>query len=179
MKITTKLSLKYLRKNNRRSIVTIIGIIIVTVLITSILILFSSYQAYMIDVIRSWSNWEVKYNNITYARAKDIANNENIKEISLYQKLGISEENFYAPKDNQSTNLLRFDVRAYDENALKNANLYITEGRLPENSSEILLSFTKASNDYLTKKLDIGTEFDLTLNGIKRNYTIVRNNRKT
>ena len=52
MKITTKLALSYLKKNKKRSIFTIGGIAIATILVTCVLLLLSTYQAYMVNIQR-------------------------------------------------------------------------------------------------------------------------------
>jgi len=94
-----------------------------------------------------------------------VIEDENIKEASFYQRLGISEENFSEGITIFGGNReVKFDVRAYDENALKNANIHITEGRFPENSNEILLSLSIRKNNILKQKINIGDKFKVTLN---------------
>ena len=48
MGITSKLCLKNLMKNKRRTFITIIEVVLMTVLITTVLAIFSSYQNYRI-----------------------------------------------------------------------------------------------------------------------------------
>ena len=136
-------------------------------LVTTVLILFSSYQEYMVNTERSKANWEARFSNVPYSVAEEIAKDENIKEVSFYQRLGISEENFgitnINPDEFNISTKIKFDVRAYDENALKNTNIRITEGRLPENSDEILLSLSASKNNMLAQKINIGDKFKVTL----------------
>ena len=134
-------------------------------LVTTVFTLFSSYQEYMVNTERSKENWEARFSNIPYSVAKEIAEDENIKEISFYQRLGISEENF-SERDRGFgiKSEVKFDVRAYDENSLKNANIHITEGRLPKNSSEILLSLSVDKNNMLKQKINTGDKFKVTIN---------------
>lgn len=171
MKITTKLTLEYLKKNKRRSRVTIIGIATVTILVTTILILFSSYQEYMINIIRKKGNWEARFSNIPYSVTKEISKNENIKEISLCKRIGISNEILTKPECYAT---IKFDVRAYDENSLKNANINITEGRLPRNSNEILLSLSNSKNLLLAEKISIGDKIQLIIDEVPKEYIVVR-----
>ena len=58
-----------------------------TILLSSILILFLSYQEYMVNLTRTNGNWEARFSNIEYSIAQEISKDENIKQISLYQKL--------------------------------------------------------------------------------------------
>lgn len=164
MKITTKLTLEYMKKNKKRSLVSIIAISLVTILITLLLVLFSSYQEYMINSTRNKGNWEAKFCDITYAKAKEIANHKNIKEVSIIHQIGISEEDFL---DDEWGAVLRFNVKSYDQNALKNAKINLYEGRLPENSHEIVLSISSFED------FPINSTIEMTLNGNLYNYTIV------
>lgn len=123
---------------------------------------------------RSNGNWEARFSNISYNLAKEIAKDKNIKEISLYQRLGVSDENY---SDEESVTV-KFDVRAYDENALKNANIHLTEGVLPRNTGEILLSLSAANNNLLHEKIKIGDKFKVMINGTIKEYTVVRQNTK-
>ena len=134
-------------------------------LVTTVFTLFSSYQEYMVNTERSKENWEARFSNIPYSVAKEIAEDENIKETSFYQRLGISEENFSKSITVFGGNReVKFDVRAYDENALKNANIHITEGRFPENSNEVLISLSVSKNNMLKQKINTGDKLKVTLN---------------
>ena len=166
MKITSTLALKFIKKNKKRSSYTIFGIIIVTVLVTTIITLISSYQQYLIAGVKSKGNWEAEFKNITYSDSQKIKQNENIKEISISHKIGTSEENFGIGKLN---------VVEVDDNTLKNINLSITEGRLPENPNEIIIS---EASDFDIKghsniKEKIGDNITITVNGKAKNYTLV------
>ncbi len=163
MAITTKLAMKYLIKNKRRSLITLIAIIITTILVTTVLAVLASYQKYMVNVERSDKNWEAEFTYIPYSKVKEIAKDENIKEVSIYYDFGESEnisEVAILP--------VMIHLRAYSENALKNANLKLLEGRLPQNSNEVIVS------NYAIQEIpDIGTEEEHIFNGITKKYTIV------
>ena len=172
MKIITALSLKYLVKNKRRNVVTILGISIVTILVTTILILFSSYIEYMVNLTRAKNNWEAKFSNITYSDALEIAKNKNIREISISRKIGISEENFSI----LNNDVLKFDIRAYDDSKLKNSNIYVTEGRLPNKQNEIIISMLYKDEGRFEKKIELGNTLSLTCDGQTEEYIVVRKN---
>ena len=137
MKITSELGYRYILKNKKRSLSIILGIVVVTILITIIITLLSSYQQYLVSSVRYKKNWEAEFINITYADSLIIKNDENVKEISIYHSLGISEEDFGKELP------IKLDVRALDENAFKNSNIKITEGRLPKSSNELIVSNAK------------------------------------
>ena len=170
MKITNKLTLEYLKKNKKRSKVTIIGIAIVTVLITTAFTLISSYQEYMINIVRSKKNWEAEFSNITYEDSLKIAEDDNIKEISIYHDVGISEENYSLANIVE----VRVHIMAYDDNAIKNSFIELEEGRYPKNSHEIIV---KPRDNIQFPELDIfkvlGKQITCTINGKSKDYTIV------
>ena len=80
----------------------------------------------MANIERNKKNWEAEFANITYEQAKEMENDKNIKEVSIYKKLGLSEPIFQLASISIS-----LDIRAYDSNSLKNAKLVLEEGRLP------------------------------------------------
>lgn len=149
------------------------GIIAVTVLITTTLIVFTSYQEYRVNTERAKNNWEAKFSNITYKQAKEIVNDKNVKEISLSYKIGESENvSIYNGGE------IKFDVRAYDKNALKNANINITEGRLPKNPNEIIIGINEDENNSINQKVEIGQAIELIIGGEVKKYNVVRKSQR-
>ena len=138
----------------------------------------------MIDISRSDKNWEAEFVDIKYSCALEIAKDENIKEISIYYDFGYSEENasdydmeekIFKPG---SIQLLEepFYMRAYDDNAIKNANLKLIKGRMPVNSDEIIVcesQMTSYKDGEKTYAFDVEEELELTFNGEKKKYKIV------
>ncbi len=182
MKVTTSLGLKYLAKNKKRSRATITGIAIVTMLILTVLVLISSFRQYMVDIERNDKNWEAEFIDIKYSKAKEIEKDKNVKEVSLYYNFGYSKEsssNYNEVKGKFEEGSMfnkPFYMRAYDDNAIKNANLKLLSGRMPENSSEVIVSKIISEGDDTSPSilaLDIGREIELTFNGEKKTYKIV------
>ncbi len=185
MQITTKLTIEYLKKNKKRTSVTITTIAIVTILITILFSLISSFRQYMVDLERNDKNWEAEFIDIRYKDALEIAKTNNIKEISIYYDYGYSVEDIgkYDMEEkrfSEETMALiskHFYMRAYDDNAIKNANLKLEKGRLPENLNEIVLtvfqpeSFKEDGSRVLA--FDVGTEIELTFEGEKKTYKVV------
>ena len=171
MKIINDLGIRYILKNKRKSMSIIFGIVIVTILLTTIITLISSYQQYLVQSVRSDKNWEIELTNIVYKDALKSLENSNIKEKSFTYKLGISEENFGKVFIN------RLNVQAFDDNSIKNNNLKITEGRLPENSNELAVSeardiINNGKNESPTT-IKVGDNIQVTLNGNKKDFLVV------
>ena len=185
MKITTKLTLAYLKKNKKRTAVTLTTIAIVTILITILFSVISSFRQYMVDLERNDKNWEAEFIDIRYKDALEIAKEDNIKEISVYYDYGYSDEDVgkYDMKEkrfdeNQLSFLTsHFYMRAYDDNAIKNAHLKIENGRMPQNPNEIVLTVFQpmSSDEDGNNKLafEVGTELELTFEGKKKTYKVV------
>lgn len=163
MKITSKLALRYLRKNKRKSIAIVLGITVVTILIVSIILLLSTYQEYMINIQRERKNWEIEFKNIKYSDVLEIEKDKNVKETSITKELGLGLENF-----GDETIKTKVFVKAFDENALTNLGIIINEGRLPKTYKEVIRSYNINLGN-----IEIGESFDITLNDIKKEYTLV------
>jgi putative ABC transport system permease protein len=162
MNISLKLAWRYIKNNKKRSIATVVGITLVTLLIVSLILLFNTYQSYMIGTIRSKSNWETKFNNIKYEDAILLEQNSDIQEVSLVQDLGIDTRNYSENEESQ----VHLHLKAYNLNAMKNLGIKVLEGRLPESNNEVVLSRNIALlYDY--------NEIDITINGETKNYKIV------
>lgn len=161
MNISLKLAWRYIKNNKKRSIATVVGITLVTLLIVSLILLFNTYQSYMIGTIRSKSNWETKFNNIKYEDAILLEQNSDIQEVSLVQELGLDAKNYSENKDLE----IHLRLKAYSLNAMKNLGIKILEGRLPENSNEIVLSRNMGVMDE--------SKIDITINGETKAYEIV------
>lgn len=137
----------------------------------TVLILLSSYQEYMVNTIRNEGDWEARFSNIKYSEALQIEKNENIENISLSYRIGTT--------DNVSKNdfvQIKFDVRGYNKNALKNAQIYVTEGRLPEKENEVIVSMQTDLNYCLEEKIEVGKKLTLTMNNKTEEYIVVREN---
>ncbi len=112
--------------------------------------------------MRHERNYEAEFKNITYSDAKKIAKDSNIKEISVMQVFGKSED--LTPS---SILTYKMNVLGFDENSIKNCHIELEEGRFPENDKEILLS----SNT--VHELKIQDKITLTLNGENKTYDVV------
>ena len=72
-------------------------------------------------------------------------------------------------KDSSGGASTRINIVSLDDNAVKNNRVKLTEGRMPKNTSEIVLSKQYFSNN----DLYLGQELELTINGNKKKYTLV------
>ena len=135
MNILKKLTANYLKLNKKRTLVTIIGIILSGAMISAVTTLAVSFQAFMIDYeIETGGSWEARFEDIPYSELKYFENNNQIEDSFI-------ESNLYMAENEYSTeNYLRIDQ--YEEDAIKKLGEKLLKGELPKNSDEIALSNT-------------------------------------
>lgn len=131
MSILNDLTIKNLKLNKKRTIVTIVGIILSTALMVGIGLLFSSFQDYMIRETISYNGkYEAEYGDVSL----DKLNSIDKKDFSyFYQKpIGFSKfdsANEYKPYIYISS----VDKEYFNE-------LHLISGRFVENDSELVIS---------------------------------------
>lgn len=167
MNILNRLTVRNLRLNKKRTLVTIIGIILSTAMICAVAGMVSSFQQTLINTsIKEDGNYHVTFKNVPQEELKYIENNRGVASYFLTQGVGYAKL-----KDSQNLAKPYIYLYAYDENALKNYAVNLVEGRLPQNSSEILISEHIITNGKVQYKigdkinLDIGTR--MTVDGYK------------
>lgn len=135
MNILKKLTLKSLKLNKKRTIVTIIGIILSTALICAVAGMITSVQKTLINYAKSHSgNYHVCFKNIPNDELKYVKENKNVQDYFLSKNVGYGKlekvENEYKPY---------IFVMEYDKKGLEQGGVTLLEGRMPENSNEIVI----------------------------------------
>ena len=92
MSILKSLTIKNLKLNKKRTIVTIIGIILATALIVALSSLVVSFRASMIEYEKSYSgNYHYKFSNVPRDEIKYIQNNRNVEKTCIVQGVGYAK----------------------------------------------------------------------------------------
>ena len=144
MSILNRLTIKNLRLNKKRTIVTIIGIILSTALMVGIGLLFSSFQDLMIrDTIGYNGKYEANYSDVDLIKLNDIKN----KNFTyFYEKpIGFSKiesSNEYKPY------MYITSVNKEYFNELK-----LVDGSFPKNENEVVISNHVITNGGLNYKV--------------------------
>ncbi len=136
MNILKKFTIRNLRLNRKRTIVTIIGIMLSTSLICGVMSLVSSFQQTLINEVKeSVGTYHTRFFDVPSDELKYIEDNVKVESYFLTHRIGFAKlegsKNKYKPY---------LCVDEYDENALLNNAVILTEGRLPKNSSELVIS---------------------------------------
>ena len=144
MSILNRLTIKNLRLNKKRTIVTIIGIILSTALMVGIGLLFSSFQDLMIrDTIGYNGKYEANYSDVDL----DKLNNIKDKDFTyFYEKpIGFSKT--------QSSNEYKPYMYITSVNKEYFDELKLIEGSFPKNENEIVISNHVITNGGLNYKV--------------------------
>lgn len=147
MNILNKLTIKHLTMNKKRTIVTIIGIILSTALMVGIGTLASSFRENALrETIKMNGDHHVIIKDV---RAKDLKYLENNREI---RRLALNQKNGYAVLDGSKNDYKPYlYFEAANETALN--QIKVIEGRLPKNEKEIIISSHIRSNGEVNLKV--------------------------
>lgn len=154
MNILNKLTKNYLKMNKKRTLVTIIGIILTGAMISGVTTLASSFQRFMINTEKEMSGpWEATFCNVEYANSKYIKDNEKTEESFFVEKQGVA-----LLGDNKEDFI---EIRGYENKSLDYYRIKALEGRLPQSENEITLTqlFFSINPEYKigdTIKLNVG-----------------------
>ena len=161
MKILNTLTLKNLKLNKKRTIVTIIGISLSVALICAITTFTVSIQKSLLErEIKTNGNYHIRVQDVSKENEKYLENNAKIEELQISQEIG------YAPlEESQNENKPYAYIEGYDEKILQNGGIVLVEGRLPENENEIVIPEHVIQNGKVewnvgdTIELDIGNRY--------------------
>ena len=159
MNILKKFTLKNLKLNKKRTIVTIIGIMLSTALVCAVSGMVSSTQKTLVNLMKeSDGDFHVCFEEIPREQLKYVENNVDVESYFLSTNLGYAKlEDSHNP-DKPYAYVMEFDKSALEKSALK-----LEEGRMPENSNEILIPRHLLENGRINIKvgdtitLNIGT----------------------
>ena len=163
MSILNRLTIKNLRLNKKRTIVTIIGIILSTALMVGIGLLFSSFQDLMIrDTIGYSGKYEAKYNDVDLIKLNDIKD----KNFTYFYEKPIGFSKIESSNEYKPYMYITSVNREYF-NELK-----LIEGSFPKNENEIVISNHVITNGGLNYKVGDIVTFKYGKRNIEGNDTL-------
>jgi putative ABC transport system permease protein len=142
MNIMHKLTVRHLKENKRRTLVTIIGTVISVAMITAVATLVISFSDLMQrQLIADRGEWHVQYYDVNKEQAVAIKNDEATKHFILSGDRGYSyldgSKNKYKPY---------IFIREFNESGFENVPITLREGRFPKGPDEIVLSAEVSKN---------------------------------
>ncbi len=155
MKLLNKLTLKNLRLNKVRTIVTIVGIMLSAALITVVSGMALSGRQTMIDAQMVYGgNYDVTLDIIDNSVIETARNNRNVENAFYKERLG------YARTKNADGEICDYSVLAMSENTYGNCfKIDLIKGKFPTNSGEAVV--TKAFKTQDGKDVKIGDKITL------------------
>lgn len=158
MKILNKLTVKNLKLNKSRTIVTIIGIMLSCALIMVVAGMAASAQQTMVNLqINITGNYDLFVKGANKKIIDNAQANRNVKDIYIKQNLGCA----YLPQAKFDTKPY-INVVAFNEKSFTDCfNVTLKEGRLPQNGNELVLSQSVIENSKADYKLGDTVALDL------------------
>lgn len=158
MKILNKLTVKNLKLNKSRTIVTIIGIMLSCALIMVVAGMAASAQQTMVNLqINVTGNYDLFVKGANKKIIDNAQANRNVKDIYIKQNLGCA----YLPQAKFDTKPY-INVVAFNEKSFTDCfNVTLKEGRLPQNENELVLSQSVIENSKADYKLGDTVALDL------------------
>jgi len=135
MSVFSKITLESLKKNRARTIVTIIGVVLSVALITAVTTFIASLQNYLMQgAIDRSGAWHVMFMDRDAAFVQECAADKETADSAVTESIGFAllegAYNMYKPY---------LYATGLSDEAFDTLPIVITSGRLPQNSSEILI----------------------------------------
>ena len=142
MNALTKITLRNIKLNRKRAWVTIIGIMLATALIVVVADMAESFRSSMVEYEKVHSgDYHYCFYDVDPENLKYFEGNRNIEKLGYSVNLGYTE---LTGSRNEKKPYLY--LKAMDESAMQVVNVTLTEGRLPENDHEIVISDSIRTN---------------------------------
>jgi len=136
MNIVHKLTMRHLLLNKKRTLVTIVGVILSVAMITAVTTFAVSAQDMLIrDEINSRGNWHASYRNIEAGKADVFREANDVKVIMINRDLG-----FAMLVGGTNVDKPYLFIRQFDQACLENMPIHLVEGRLPQREDELVVS---------------------------------------
>ena len=141
MNILNELTVKNLKRNKKRTLVTIFGIILSVALVTAITTFVSSMQGSMIEYAKkNDGDYHIFVSDVPVEQQKYLLNNAKIEQTMIGQTIAdVAPETFFKEEEDQENHRGMLKLKAFEEKDLKRLGIKLIEGRMPKNEQEILL----------------------------------------
>lgn len=162
MNIFNKTALRGLKKNRTQTIVTIVGVVLSSALITAVVTFGISLLDYMAaGAAEKYGGWHVAFENVSSSFVQERAGDREAADTVTVENIG-----YAALEGAEDSNKPYLYLAGFDQESFDALPLVLYSGRLPENSSEILVPGHAASNGGV--ELAIGDTIALSV-GNRRN----------
>ncbi|BAC12316.1 hypothetical conserved protein [Oceanobacillus iheyensis HTE831] len=160
MNIVNKVTIRHLKENKRRTLVTILGVIISVAMITAVATLGQSFlDLNQRQTIENTGEWHYSYTNLNEQQYQAVKEHDKTESIGLMNELG------YSPLDGEGSKPYVY-VHQLNKAGMDQFQVKLQDGRLPENPDEVVLSETLLQSGYDkeigdTITLEVGERYSL------------------
>lgn len=171
MQLLNKLTYNNLKLNKKRTIIGIIGIVLSVALLTAVSAFASSAKDSFTEFVKKdEGNFHYMFYDVAVKDLDDFKYNRDIESYYYLQELGYARLN-ESKNDNKPYAYVIF----YDKAGIKDIELNLKEGRLPENENEILIPSHVITNGRV--KLKVGDTITLEVGKrMVEEYTLSQSN---
>lgn len=142
MNIMNHFTLRTLKQNKVRTLITIIGIILSTAMFTAVTTMVISLQHYLVEhEINRSGAWEGMINGITSGQKDEFISDNRLKEYTVIKNVGYAEL-----KDCYNEDKPYVFVESIDDKYKDLISIEMVKGRMPKNDSELLISEHMSEN---------------------------------
>lgn len=154
MNILKQFTVRSLRENKTRTVVTIIGIILSVAMFTATIEAFVTVESYLINYAEMYNGkYHVGFNDVKAENFSTVAKDERVKDYTYIQDIG------YADIDSSNEYKPYLYIAGIPHNFTDIMPVHLTSGRLPENSNELVVSEHLYFNGDV--KLELGQQLTL------------------
>lgn len=155
MNVLNKLTKKNLLLNKKRTIVTIIGIMLSTALVCAVAGLVTSAQQTFVNLIKNTDgDYHISFSNVPQEQQKYIIQNNAVDSYYVTKELGYSKFESIQNEDKPYIYVVAMNENAFDKGAYK-----LTEGRMAQNENEIVIPQHLIDNGRV--KINVGDKITL------------------
>ncbi len=135
MNIFNKVTLQSMKKSRTRTIVTIIGVVLSTAMITAVATFGTSLLNFLVNgSIVKYGGWHVEFLDVDSSFVQERTHDEGVANTAAFENIG------YATLDGgKSPEKPYLFIAGFGEEAFDTLPITLISGRLPENSEEILV----------------------------------------
>lgn len=135
MNIFNKVTLQCMKKNRTRTIVTIIGVILSAAMITAVATFGTSLLNFLVNgSIVKYGGWHVEFFDVDSSFVQERTNDNEVVNIATFENVGYATLN-----GGKSYNKPYLFIAGFSNEAFDTLPITLISGRLPKNSSEILV----------------------------------------
>ena len=155
MNVLNKLTKKNLLLNKKRTVVTIIGIMLSTALVCAVAGLVTSAQQTFVNLIKNNDgDYHISFSNVPQEQQKYITQNNAVDSYYTTKELGYSEFESIQNEDKPYIYLVSMNEKAFEKGAYK-----LIEGRMAQNENEIVIPQHLIDNGRV--KINVGDKITL------------------